>query len=134
MSTRSYALGQQNLNISIYQWVWHLPVFLGAQLLPEWVRLCAQSLSHLQLFVTPWTIIHQAPLSMEFSRKEYWSGLLSPTPGNLPNPGSNLHLLCLLHWQVDSLPLSHLGSSQQPCLNPTANITNSEFSLYICIF
>ena len=39
------------------------------------------------LYVTPWTIAHQAPLSMGFSRQEYWSGLPSPSPGNLPNPG-----------------------------------------------
>ena len=37
--------------------------------------------------VTPWTEAHQAPLSMEFSRQEYWSGLLFPPPGDLPNPG-----------------------------------------------
>ena len=40
-----------------------------------------------QLFVTPWTVAHQAPLSMGFSRQEYWSGLPCPTPGDLPNPG-----------------------------------------------
>ena len=49
------------------------------------------------------TVAHQAPLSMEFSRQECWRGLPFPPPGDLPNPGSNLHLLCLLHWQVDSL-------------------------------
>ena len=38
------------------------------------------------LFVTPWTIAHQAPLSMEFCRQEYWSGLSFPPPGDLPNP------------------------------------------------
>ena len=38
-------------------------------------------------FVTPWTIAHQAPLSMAFSRQDYWSGLPFSTPGNLPNPG-----------------------------------------------
>ena len=43
-------------------------------------------LSHVQLFVTPWTISCQAPLSMEFSRQEYWSGLPFPFPGDLPNP------------------------------------------------
>ena len=37
--------------------------------------------------VTPWTVAHQSPLSMGFSRKEYWSGLLCPPPGDLPNPG-----------------------------------------------
>ena len=49
---------------------------------------CPQSLSHVLLFVTPWTVTHQAPLSMEFSRLEYWSGLPSPPPGNSSVPGS----------------------------------------------
>ena len=44
-------------------------------------------LSHVWFFVTPWTIAHQAPLSMGFSRQEYWNGLPSPPPGDLPNPG-----------------------------------------------
>ena len=47
---------------------------------------CVYALSHVQLFETPWTIAHQAPLSMEFSRQEYWSGLPFPTSGDLPNP------------------------------------------------
>ena len=38
-------------------------------------------------FVTPWTVALQAPLSMKFSRQEYWSGLPCPPPGDLPNPG-----------------------------------------------
>ena len=38
-------------------------------------------------FVTPWTVAHQAPLSMKFSRQEYWSGLPFPSLGDLPNPG-----------------------------------------------
>ena len=46
--------------------------------------------SHVQLFVTSWTIAHQAPLSMGFSRQENWSGLPGPPPGNLPNPGTKL--------------------------------------------
>ena len=37
--------------------------------------------------VTPWTVAHQTPLSMGFSRQEYWSGLLCPPPGDLPDPG-----------------------------------------------
>ena len=44
-------------------------------------------LSHVRLFVTPWTMAHQAPLSMEFSRQEYWSGLPFPPPQYLPYPG-----------------------------------------------
>ena len=45
------------------------------------------SCSHVWLFVTPCTIAHQLPLSMGFSRQEYWSGLPFPSPGNLPDPG-----------------------------------------------
>ena len=43
-------------------------------------------LSHVRLFVTPWTVAHQAPQSMGFSRQEYWCGLLFPAPGDLPDP------------------------------------------------
>ena len=43
--------------------------------------------SHVQLFAALWTAAHQAPLSMGFSRQEYWSGVLCPPPGDLPNPG-----------------------------------------------
>ena len=49
--------------------------------------MCAQSLNCVQLFVTPQTVAHQAPLSMKFSRQEYWSGLPFPFPGDLPDPG-----------------------------------------------
>ena len=44
-------------------------------------------LSRVRLFATPWTVAHQAPPSMGFSRQEYWSGLPFPSPGDLPNPG-----------------------------------------------
>ena len=46
-----------------------------------------EMLSCVQLFQTPWTVAHQAPLFMGFSRQEYWSGLPFPSPGDLPNPG-----------------------------------------------
>ena len=46
-----------------------------------------QSLGRVPLFVTPWTLARQAPLPMEFSRQEYWSGLPFPLPGDLPDPG-----------------------------------------------
>ena len=46
-----------------------------------------KSLSHVQLFATPWTVAHQAPPPMGFSRQEYWSGLPFPSPGDLPDPG-----------------------------------------------
>ena len=43
-------------------------------------------LSHVQFFATPWTVAHQAPLSVELSRQGYWSGLPFPPPGDLPYP------------------------------------------------
>ena len=57
--------------------------------------------------VMPWTVGHQDPLSMGFSRQEYWSGLNFLLQMILLTQRFNLHLL---NWQVDSLPLSHLGS------------------------
>ena len=50
------------------------------------------------------------PLSMEFSRQESWSGLPLPTLGIIPTQGSNLCLLSLLYWEVDSLPLAPSGT------------------------
>ena len=46
--------------------------------------MCAQSLSHVHLFATLWTVAHQTPLSMEFSSQEYWSGVPFPPPGDFP--------------------------------------------------
>ena len=51
------------------------------------MKVKVKSLSHVQLFVTPWTVTYQDPLSMGFSRQEYWSGLPFPSPGDLPDPG-----------------------------------------------
>ena len=66
-------------------------------------------------FATICTVARQAPLSMGFSRQEYWSGLSCPPPGDLPDPNS--HHLCLLHcWWI--YPLIHQGSSSSmlvPC-------------------
>ena len=65
-------------------------------------------LSHVQLFATPWTIVLQAPLSMEFSSQEYWSGLPFLSPGDLPHAGTEPSFP-LVHWQADSLPLVRPG-------------------------
>ena len=67
------------------------------------LSMCAQSV--IPDFATPWTVAHQAPLSMEFSRQEYWSGLLRPPPGDLPDPGNEL-----LSPALGSLPWYHLES------------------------
>ena len=64
-------------------------------------------LSHIRLSVTPWTIAHQAPLSMEFSRQEYWSGCHFLFQGIFPTQGSNLGLP---HGRQILYHLSHQGS------------------------
>ena len=67
---------------------------------------CMLTLSCVRFFLTPGTIIHQVPLSMEFSRQEYWSRLPCPPAGDLPDPGIKPTSPA---WQVDSLPLGYLG-------------------------
>ena len=59
------------------------------------------SLSHVQLFVTPWPVACQTPPSMGFPRQEYWSRLPFPSPGDLPNPEIEPGSPAL---QTDSLP------------------------------
>ena len=66
-----------------------------------------QLVSRVQLFVTLWTVACQAPLSMEFSRQEYWSGVPFPSPGDLPDPGIEPRSSAL---QADFHRLNHQGS------------------------
>ena len=73
--------------------------------------------SHVQLFVTPRTVARQAPLSMGFSRQEYWSGLPCPPPGDLPHPGIEPKSALSPTLQADSLPLSCQGSCMTTMLN-----------------
>ena len=71
------------------------------------VRACVLShFSHVRLCATLWTAACQAPLSMEFSRQEYWSGLLFPSPGDRPDPGIEPESHAL---QTDSLLTEPLG-------------------------
>ena len=60
------------------------------------MRYALSHFSHVWLFVTLWTVAHQVPLSMEFSRQEYWSGLPCPPPRDVPNPGIQPMSLMLL--------------------------------------
>ena len=57
------------------------------------VCVCDQLLILVQLFVTAWTVAHQAPLFMRFSKQEYWSGLPFPPPRDLTNPGYEPRIL-----------------------------------------
>ena len=68
---------------------------------------CLRLLSHVQLFANPWTLALQTPLTMGFPRQEYWSRLLFPSPGDLPNPGIKPSSPAL---QADVLPLGYGGS------------------------
>ena len=82
----------------------------GNQNMHVYTHACMLShFSCVRLFVTLWTVAHQDPLSMGFSRQKYWSGLLCPPPENLPNPGSKSESPAL---QVDFLLLSHWWSPE----------------------
>ena len=73
---------------------------------------CVCMLSHsscVLLFVTLWTVAYQVPLSLRFSRQEFWNGLYALLQGIFLTQGSNPCLLHLLHWEVSSLPLISLG-------------------------
>ena len=63
-------------------------------------------MSRVQFFATSWSVASRAPLSMGFSRQEYWSGLPFPSPGDLPNPGIKPRSPAL---QADSLPIEPPG-------------------------
>ena len=86
------------------------------------LKVKVKSLSHVQLFATPWTVAYQAPPSMGFSRQEYWSGVPFPSQGIFPTQGSNQGLL---HCRQTFYPLSHQGplflllSSNSSCIAAT---------------
>ena len=85
--------------VNWYMMIWYIYLL--------WLMLSFSCSAVSNSFVSPLTITHQAPLSMEFSRQEYWSGLPFHSPGYLPNPGIELTSPA---WQADSLQPSHLGS------------------------
>ena len=75
---------------------------------------------------TPWTVAHQAPPSVGFSRQEYWGGLPFPSPGNLPTQGSNPGLL---HCRHTLLPPEPPGKSQR---HPAPNVGGGRGELCPC--
>ena len=80
--------------------------------------------SRVQLSATPWTVAHQAALSMGLSGKNTGGGCHALLQGIFPTQGLNPSLLCLLHWQASTLPLAPPGRSYHPY--ETCNIQNSE--------
>ena len=89
-----------------------------------WVVFVMLSHSVVSDSATPWTVARQAPLSMEFSRQEYWSGLSLPSPGELHDPGTEHRSPAL---QADSLPTEPL---RKP-LNISMAIPKLEFILQL---
>ena len=102
----------------LHQSMWDLPgpgmepvsSALAGRFLTTGPPVC-ESFSHVRLFVTPWTVASQVPLFMDFSRKEYWSGLSLPSPGDLPNPGIEPESPEL---QIDSLLFGPPGKPRPP--------------------
>ena len=89
----------------------------------SWVLTCRAALSHcnhVRLFAILWTVACQAPLSMGFSSKNTSVGCHFLLQGIFPTQGSNPCLLCLLHWQMDSLPLAPLGKPLYKCESKSA--------------
>ena len=78
------------------------------------MKVKVKSFSPVLLFVTPWTVAHQAPPSMGFSTQEYWSGLPFPSPGDLPDPGIKPRFPTL---QADALTSEPSGNNKSNYLN-----------------
>ena len=82
---------------------------MSCLLLTRWPTSSKKTGACVQLFATPWTVVHQVPLSMEFSKQEYWNGLPFPTPGHLPTKGLNPSVSWRRKWQLT--PVFLLGKS-----------------------
>ena len=106
-----------------------IPLFYQTSCFRTTVKREDISLSCVRLFATPWKVAYQAPLSMGFSRQEYWSGLPFPSPEGLPNPGVELKSPAL---QTDALPSEPPGKHlwiQEQLLTPTHHFLCNELFL-----
>ena len=110
-----------HINVHLYFLLAALLVYINTHT-HIYIHAVVQSLSCVQLFVAPWTVVYQSPRSMGLPRQEYWSDLPFPSPGDLPDPGTEPMSSA---WQVDSLTLSHLGSP---------HTYTHTYKKYICIF
>ena len=78
------------------------------------IKISVCVLSHVQLFATSWIVAHEAPLSMEFSRQEYWNGLTFPTLGALPDP----RIKIASQWlSVNNPPANKRDPRDQTCIS-----------------
>ena len=100
MTYKKYVFGDSDRCVCVY-------IYIFIYMVCVCVCVCARTLSGVRLLVTPWTAARQAPLSMGFSRQEYWSGLPFPSLRDLSNPRIESESPAL---QADSPLLSHWGS------------------------
>ena len=107
----------------IFQYPHYGRALRNSPVAPVCIRCVRSVVSHVWLFASPWTAACQAPLSMGFSRQEYWSGLPFLSPGDLPNSGMEPESLASPALQVDSLPLYHQSE---------LDICNSSVGLCCC--
>ena len=91
---------------------------MGYHFLLQEVKVKVKSLSRVRLFATPWTMAYQVSLSMGFSKQGYWSGLLFPSPEDLPNPEIEPGSPTLL---ADALPSEPPAKSKLMCLKSISN-------------
>ena len=95
---------QGNFQIQELNWVSCIAdrFFISWATREAYIYASVQSLSRVQLFATPWTAACQAPLSIGFSREEYWSGMPCPPPGGLPDPGPThvSYVSCIDRWAL----------------------------------
>ena len=89
------------------------------------MKVKVKSLSRVRLFAAQWTVAYQAPLSMGFSKEEFWSGLPFPSPGDLPDPGIEPGSPAL---QADALPSKPPGKSLRNVQFPNPETINSSLT------
>ena len=121
--------GYSSVEFSKFNRFVHLSPQFNFRILLLLLLLLLSHFSGVRPCATLWTIACQAPLSMGFSRQEHWSGLLCPSPGDLPDPRNKPAslILRLLHWQVGSLLLVPPGKPQP---NQSINFFFKETQMY----
>ena len=100
---RLYTFHEKETILDYFKSSWYHLEVPGKEL--EWNLPCVHTLNHVQFFATPWTVAHQAPLSVGFKDKHTGAGCHFLFQGIFLTQDSNPCLLCLLHWQADCLPI-----------------------------
>ena len=108
------------INLPPHSWTSRVNIVCAWAECPSSVKVKVKSLSRVRLFSTPWTVAYQAPLSLGFSRQEYWSGLPLPSPGDLPDTGIEMER----KRQESCLPWSIMMSVTK---------TSNKYDYYLCL-